>query len=182
MPQPILPQAFSIRFSGLASVLVCDVGVGSSELVNVNNVKPVSDKSALWDTGATSSVISKKLAHELGLVPTGRTMWTGVNGSFECNKYVVDIYLPSRVRVRDVLVTESSGIPYDLLIGMDIIRLGDFALTHTDGLTIFSYQIPSTHQIDFVDEVNELGRKIAKNKANNSFKRGISRIKKKKRK
>lgn len=182
MLQPILPQAFSVKFNGLAPFLVCRVGVGFAEKMNINNVKPIADKSALWDTGATGSVISKKLADEIGLVPIGRTLVTGVNGSFECNKYVIDIYLPNHVRVQDVLVTESSGIQHDLLIGMDIIRLGDFALTHTNGATIFSYQFPSTHHIDFVNEINEFRKRIAQNDLKNSFKHGVSRMTKKKRK
>lgn len=40
----------------------------------------------------------------------------------------------------------------DMLIGMDIISQGDFALTNRDGRTVFSFQIPSTHLYDFVKQ------------------------------
>ena len=39
-----------------------------------------------------------------------------------------------------------------MLIGMDIINLGDFSITHKDNGTTFSFQIPATHNFDFVEE------------------------------
>lgn len=177
-----MPQAFSVRYNGLAPYLECQIGVGIPAEMNVNQVAPILDLKALWDTGATGSVISKNLAERIGLVPSGKSQVTGVNGTYESNKYIIDIYLPNQVRVQDVLVTESSCIPHDLLIGMDIIRLGDFALTHSNGATIFSFQYPSTHQIDFVKEIEELQKRIAQNNAKNSFKQGVSRMTKRKRK
>jgi len=182
MSKELLPQAFTVRHNGLASFLICNVDVGIPMQMNVNQVEPVQNKRALWDTGATGSVISKQLAEEIGLVPVGRSLVTGVNGTFECNKYLIDVYLPNHVRVQDVFVTESSGIQHDLLIGMDIIKIGDFALTFNNGSTIFSYQFPPTHQIDFVMEINELQKRIAKNNAKNTFKQGVSRMTNKKRK
>ena len=40
----------------------------------------------------------------------------------------------------------------DVLIGMDVISMGDFAVTARNGCTKFSFQIPSTHDIDFSAE------------------------------
>jgi len=40
----------------------------------------------------------------------------------------------------------------DVLIGMDIIGLGDFAVTNKDGKTVFSYRMPSMECIDFVKQ------------------------------
>lgn len=52
-----------------------------------------------------------------------------------------------------------------MLIGMDIINLGDFALTHKNGGTVFSFQIPSTHEYDFVRQIElGVGQKNAKKK------------------
>lgn len=51
----------------------------------------------------------------------------------------------------------------DMLIGMDIITLGDFALTHKNNGTVFSFQIPSTHEYDFVKQIqNGVGTKSKK--------------------
>lgn len=41
------------------------------------------------------------------------------------------------------------GPNIDLLIGMDIISLGDFAITNVNGKTTFSFRLPSTSIIDF---------------------------------
>ena len=40
----------------------------------------------------------------------------------------------------------------DILIGMDIIGVGDFAVTNRDGKTKFSFRLPSRADIDFVVE------------------------------
>ena len=40
----------------------------------------------------------------------------------------------------------------EVLIGMDIINRGDFAVTNRDGRTKFSFRIPSQADIDFVAE------------------------------
>lgn len=42
-----------------------------------------------------------------------------------------------------------------LLIGMDIIGLGDFAVTNANDKTTFSFRIPSVREIDFIPEAQE---------------------------
>ena len=42
----------------------------------------------------------------------------------------------------------------DVLIGMDILGLGDFTVTHYGGNTTFSFCCPSRKEIDLVSEVN----------------------------
>ena len=54
--------------------------------------------------------------------------------------------------VYTVPVTEGKLNGFDMLIGMDIINLGDFSITHKDNGTTFSFQIPATHNFDFVEE------------------------------
>ena len=41
---------------------------------------------------------------------------------------------------------------FDILIGMDIINRGDFAVTNRNGKTMFSYRYPSMAAIDFQSE------------------------------
>ena len=47
----------------------------------------------------------------------------------------------------------------DLLIGMDIINLGDFAITNKDGVTMLSFIMPSLNHIDFVKLLEETAAK-----------------------
>ena len=85
---------------------------------------------AVWDTGATCSAISKGLVDFLGLKPTGRLeRLSGANGIYESDTYRVDFYLSEDVVFRDILV---SDMPHDdrilILVGLDIILQTDFSL------------------------------------------------------
>ena len=57
--------------------------------------------------------------------------------------------------------TEFSG--GDVLIGMDIISQGDFAVTNHGGITKFSFRMPSVTHIDFVEEFKKSQPTIGRN-------------------
>jgi hypothetical protein len=63
--------------------------------------------------------------------------------------------LPNKVAFSGVRVTKGilTGGP-DILIGMNIINRGDFAVTNLNGVTKFSFRFPSIVDIDFVEEAN----------------------------
>ena len=110
---------------------------------------------ALWDTGATSSAITGAVVAECGLKPVGRVkvFHAGIEDEpDETDAYVVDIGLPNRVVVPGVRVSRSGFKGGDVLIGMDIITAGDFAITHPNGKTQFTFQTPSQADIDFVKQ------------------------------
>lgn len=109
--------------------------------------------SAIWDTGAMKSCITKRIAEDLSLIPIGRTTLGTANGSTVADTYFVDIGLPNGVMVPKVLVNCADlGEGLDVLIGMDIISLGDFSITNLNGRTTFSFRIPSVTEVDFVEE------------------------------
>ena len=68
----------------------------------------------------------------------------------ETDVYLVNIGLPNRVLVQDVRVSRLGFTGGDVLIGMDIINTGDFAITHPNGETKFTFQFPPQADIDFV--------------------------------
>ena len=68
--------------------------------------------------------------------------------------YLVNITLPNGVRFPGVRVSEGKIAGADILIGMDIISSGDFALTNRDGKTTFTFRYPSIADIDFVQEAS----------------------------
>ncbi|MCL2672615.1 MAG: SEC-C metal-binding domain-containing protein, partial [Clostridiales bacterium] len=107
---------------------------------------------ALWDTGANCTVIKRGLAEELGLKPVSIVPVTTPQGTYDANRFYVDIYLPNRVFVPRLLVLEgqSNNCNWDVLIGMDIICRGDFSVTNYKGKTTFSFRMPSAGEIDFV--------------------------------
>lgn len=104
---------------------------------------------ALWDTGATHSVISQACVDACGLAPTGVAQVRGVHGQQTRPTFLVNIILPDAVVMTGVRVTLGELGGADLLIGMDIITQGDFSVTNAGGTTKFSFRIPSMEHIDY---------------------------------
>ncbi len=125
------------------------VVVGSGERISGNKT-PVVVK-AIWDTGAYGSVISPKVAEELGLIPVGVKPIQTANGTYEAYAYVVDVMLPNRLVIRGVEVSESDLKVCDALIGMDIISMGDMKVTNKP-TTKFIFRIPAEGDTPLIAE------------------------------
>ena len=114
----------------------------------------------LWDTGATGTVIRKKIADDLGLKPSGKVdvLAVGegddVHETKDVNTYLVNLYLPNSVVIVGLPVVEGGAPGCDVLIGMDVVTMGDLAITHVDGQTCMSFIYPSAQTIDFVKQIN----------------------------
>lgn len=148
--------AFTVKSDkGLMSQLITEITVKQNkELRKEFNLKEKgSIIKAIWDTGATQSSISSKIAHFLDLKAIKQTLVSGVHSTRLVNLYICDFYLPNKLKVSDVKVTETESLgEFDALIGMDIIALGDFAITNADGITCFSFRFPSDKKhIDYVE-------------------------------
>ena len=65
------------------------------------------------------------------------------------NVYLVNIGLPNGVMIPNIPAVWGEMAGLDVLIGMDIITLGDFAVTNQNNVTTFSFRIPSLHTIDY---------------------------------
>lgn len=126
-------QAFTIYGKGLLSVLVTDVNVRHAEsLCNIFQLKKTSscECKAIWDTGATNTAISKKLARKLNLKVISTAECDGINTTILTNIYKIDLLLPNKIAVLDIDVSEVDNIiDADILIGMDVILLGDFSIS-----------------------------------------------------
>lgn len=112
----------------------------------------VSQFEGLWDTGASGSVVSKNVVEKLGLKPIGKSKVFHANGESVVNVYAINLFLPNQVGFQFVKVTEGVLSGFDLLIGMDIITMGDFSITNVGGKTTFSFRVPSVREVDFVTE------------------------------
>lgn len=111
------------------------------------------DCMAIWDTGATGTVISSRVAKKLNLAPTGIVNICHANGRSFVNKYVINIWLPNQVGFAYLEVTEGElDESFDVLIGMDIISQGDMAITNVNRQTVFSFRTPSMERIDYVED------------------------------
>ncbi len=149
------PQSFTITTQGISNVLKspCLIRPDFKPTGNMapSQVPKGKEYMAIWDTGATGSVITKKVAQDLGLQIVS---WATVNHaggqSENVPVYRVTIELPNHVGFVGIKAHEGEIAAADVLIGMDIISRGDFAVTNKDGKTTFSFRVPSTQTIDFV--------------------------------
>lgn len=111
----------------------------------------------IWDTGATGSAITQKIVDDCGLVQTGKKEVRTAGGTVHAPTYLVSFGLPNGVATDNIRVTQLPISGADILIGMDIITRGDFAVTHRDNKTTFSFGIPSVRRLDFVKEKKTFG-------------------------
>jgi hypothetical protein len=106
--------------------------------------------SALWDTGAMITCISPRLAASLKLQPVANiTMGTPGGIVRDCPQYRLNVHLPNHAEVKHIRAVGAAPSSCDILIGMDVIGLGDFAVSNYGGKTVFSFRTPSAEKIDF---------------------------------
>ena len=132
----------------------CGITAAYDPSDNTLNPPTVQRFVAIWDTGATDCVITQRIVDALQLQPTGMVEIHGVHGKQDCPTYIVNIYLPNHVAFAGVRVTLGVLSDADMLIGMNIITRGDFAVTNKGGVTKFSFRVPSEVHLDFVKEQN----------------------------
>ena len=147
--------AFTCRYNGRSSRLTNEVEVFPPH--GPLGPLPQGKKyQALYDTGATHSAISPKVAADLQLPSIGATNVGVGGGTLTTSSHLVNIALPNKVMFPMLRVTQMvlHG-SIDVLIGMDVIGSGDFSVTHHNGKTTFSFCCPSRKEIDFVAEVED---------------------------
>lgn len=160
--QPI--RAFTYKFPGRANVLLSDVKVSAHKELFPNAI--LRDYKAIWDTGATNTAISERVAKECNLIPISKGISNTANGQRTVNVYVIDLYLPNNVIIGGVRATEFTAVEgSDLLIGMDVIGMGDLAISNYQGKTCFSFRVPSMVCTDYVQQLNSM-RQAVSNKIN----------------
>lgn len=148
--------AFTLRSNGILDMLKTETLIDSNVRDRSKSIDTNKKWRGLWDTGASKSSIDKRVADELNLIPVGKGMISTANGVVSVNTYFVDLTLPNHVTIKNVLVTGADlGKDIDVLIGMDIIRHGDFSITNTNSSTTFSFRIPSIAEIDYVKDSNK---------------------------
>jgi len=157
-------KAFTVRFPVRKLQIICPVGIiHAGHGLDLANPKKgdqlrIRRVPALWDTGATHSLIVPSVVKECKLEQHSFTNSSGIEGKITRRpSYPADLFLPSNVIVGEVELTELErddqlGNDIQMLIGMDVISLGDFALSYENGNTVFSFRVPGRKVIDFVEE------------------------------
>ena len=153
------PMAFTAESKTLLRSVITPVSIRQSYMLcqAYRLVCEQADVRALWDTGANGSCISRGLAKQLGLKSVDICQVRGVGWVTQSSVYNIDVLLPSAVAIPNVRVTEfiDNGI-FEIIIGMDIMTLGDFAISNAGGKTTVSFRMPpSDEPIDFVKLIDE---------------------------
>lgn len=97
----------------------------------------------LWDTGAHCSCISSRIVKELGLKPIKtKERTSSAFGITQNDMYIVDVYLTNHMIFKNVKVKEApfEETSYDFLIGMDIIKQGNFQVLIENEKTVLKFQ------------------------------------------
>ena len=155
--------SFTGRSNSIAYELPSNVYVESPIDKNAVEAK------AIWDTGASCSLITPEIAAKLNLKPISKTMMsTPSDKSVPSNVYLINIHLPNNVIIEYIQALEGTPCGCDMLIGMDVITMGDFAVTNYNGRTMFSFRTPSIAEIDFtqhsyIQPVKNIGPKTGRN-------------------
>ena len=137
-------KAFTSTFPGVSLRLVNRVTViGDEASIEVP---------ALWDTGATKTSVASEVATALGLVPFANRDVLTPSGPDTLPLYMVDIKLPSGEVIErlEVIGSEIGKQGIGVLVGMDVISLGDFACSCREGRTMFTFRTPSIEDANYL--------------------------------
>jgi len=132
-------NAYDFEYSHIVNEIITPISIYSSPY-SAEGSSLITD--ALWDTGATHSVLSLRIANELNLLPVDNVYIGGIDGNKSSNVVMVTVTLPNNMVLtgRRFYVSNIPGA--DVLIGMDIISMGDFNISNAYGKTLFSFVIP----------------------------------------
>jgi len=136
----------SIVFGIQIGVPVPTGGYSKDKRISINSM-------ALIDTGATGSCISRRFAEAAQLKTYKRSKIRGFNGISIVPVYSLDVLLPNGILFTNMDVAEfQSNGDFDFIIGMNILRMGDMALTNAKGEMVFTFRIPPAEKhIDFTE-------------------------------
>jgi predicted aspartyl protease len=140
---------FTKRYDGISKVLTLPV------IIRLASTTQNYETHGIIDTGAIVSIISHNVVERLGAQPQGyRFMDTASEKRVITPIYNASIVLCEKLEISNLTVGD--GVLPDgeeCLIGMDILSLGDLAVTHFDGKTCISFRIPSLQSIELKETV-----------------------------
>jgi hypothetical protein len=152
-------RAFTIVYEGLTNEISTPVQVEPICTTDKCLLGTQIEINAFWDTGAVITCIKPSLRDKLKLhkseLVESITM-SGIGGDVEADGTLVSIWLTPNfvVELCPVYIADFPG-DEELLIGMDIITMGDFIVCNTDGKTSCSFAVPPfPDRIDLTDKAD----------------------------
>jgi hypothetical protein len=144
-------DSFTIKTRKNELFLTTSVGISTPfDETHIKRIPKPYWTAALWDTGATHCSITASLAKELDLIPASKVRVEHAKGVSYENLYFLTLHVTKKYYV-EIELTECQSVSnnFEIIIGMNVISHGDFALTSKNGIITFSFRLPSSTHIDF---------------------------------
>ena len=149
----MIPSEYSYtkRYPEIVSAVITPCAISASWDPLEEKPEPVAMRyQCLWDTGATISAVTKRVANDLGLTTEALIPIQHAGGvSVDVPQHYVNLLLPGGMLIVGRPVAQLPLANFDVIVGMDIISRGDFAVSNYDGKTTFTFRIPSAEELDF---------------------------------
>jgi len=163
MAEHVEYRGFTVQYTGLVNELTSSIKILPMLTANKAFQDNPVEVEALWDTGATVTCMKPMLWERLQINPfdtTGRIELAGVGGKVKTNFTIMNLLLAPNFEIEycPVYVLDFPG-DAEILIGMDIIKMGDFVICNTNNETSFSFVVPP-----FPDRINLAEKAEAINK------------------
>ena len=98
-----------------------------------------------------TSMVTERVVDDLGLPVEGYINVLHVGGIEErVPQFCINLAVFADLHFPGVEVVSGKLAGCDVIVGMDIINRGDFAVSNKNGATAFSFRIPSVEEFDFV--------------------------------
>ncbi|MBL4652506.1 MAG: hypothetical protein JKY53_06525 [Flavobacteriales bacterium] len=149
-----MSDSFTVKSTNRLSYITTSVGISYPFEVNRINQPPKPyTTAALWDTGSSHCFITKSLATSLELHPIDKALVEHAMGRTFENVYFAVLQITEKYYI-EIELTECQSINnnFEIIVGMDVINQGDFAITNQAGKTTFSFRLPSETTIDFQED------------------------------
>ncbi len=141
--------AFTINYGQIVESVVTECIVSNVDVGDNSKQSNGERCLAIWDFGATSSIITRNIMDKLKLQPVGVCQVTGIHGTEDEYTYYVDLMVPGEMTFKTLEVTEGELEDVDVLIGMDVISQGDFCISNGNNETVVAFRSPAGEPIIF---------------------------------
>ena len=137
------PYAFTGRFNMFRGRIVSEIVICSPDDADLVSTKI----RALWDTGCSQSIISKRVADFLRLQPDNKQQFRSpFGGTAICDVAKVRLCVVLggiRIPIDAAINTKPNSDPdCDITLGLDFITMGDFAISHLGESLFLSFCYP----------------------------------------
>ena len=132
---------FRIEYCKIVDTLLCDVSL----LYNTSGF--FHTERAVIDTGSTISAVSSRVAEQMGLVPTCRLPYYGTDGKSASDVCSVNMHLPGGIvkNAVHVWVLPKLKEDTDIIIGMNVLKLGNLMIDTSTYQTILTFVTNTKH-------------------------------------